>query len=221
MGGRANSKARGGVSMGFLDIFLFVLIANLASCTTEQAKVAVTNSRNQQISLHRQTDHDYFWLVETKSGYSVILLPSRYEYAYRNIDGKLAASGLIVGAAEPADHGLRVGISPSQSFLNRVNEKEPDSGPQRVAPSPRPVIVRQPDGSEVELTLAGNRDYNWYETKDRYAVMHLPERYEYAIRGADGGLKSTGLEVGTVSPAKHGLLPNIRPSQQFLMRMQP
>ncbi len=79
---------------------------------------------------------------------------------------------------------------------------------------------RQPDGLVLELTPMREADQGWFEDRAGYSVVRLPDRYEYAVLGASGGLKSSGLLVSSVDPRQSALPPRLRPTPEFLLQQR-
>ena len=70
----------------------------------------------------------------------------------------------------------------------------------------------QPDGTVLKLKVFGNTYYAETRTAAGYTVVFNAEaqRYEFALRGADGALHSSGLMAGRADPAKAGMIPGLR-----------
>ena len=101
-----------------------------------------------------------------------------------------------------------------------------------VQASPRPVTVKQPDGTEIKLYIRGDEFLNFYEDERGYTVIRReipPPKdrrpaaaardagrdqggwYSYATLGPEGRLVATDLKVGVDPPQDAGLAPRIRP----------
>ncbi len=73
--------------------------------------------------------------------------------------------------------------------------------------------MRQPDGSTIDVRIWGDEFYTIVESLDGYTLVRDPEtRFIcYAALSADGNnLLSTGVPVGSASPAELGLVPQLR-----------
>ena len=92
--------------------------------------------------------------------------------------------------------------------------------PRRIQANPKAVPVLQPDGTKANLYLRGDEKRHWYEDGEGYLVLEVPRKYVYALRGPQGELVPTSIEVGTVDPAACGLVPGVRPSAAALERLR-
>ena len=78
--------------------------------------------------------------------------------------------------------------------------------------APVPFDQVQPDGTTVTLRLRGDENYHWLEDVEGYSVVKNNGRFEYAVRGSNGHLKSNGLVVGRDNPRAAGLQKHVQPS---------
>ena len=58
--------------------------------------------------------------------------------------------------------------------------------------NPKPVGVTQPDGSTLQLKLAGDEFYHFNTTIDGYTIINVKGTWEYAVKGR-GGLVASGV----------------------------
>ncbi|MFN0009453.1 MAG: M6 family metalloprotease domain-containing protein [Planctomycetota bacterium] len=79
-------------------------------------------------------------------------------------------------------------------------------------PSPRPVVVIQPDGSEVSLRLKGGASARWYEDGMGFPVVKTADGYVYARLDTAGELVPTAWPAGRGDPAALGLVPRVVPA---------
>jgi M6 family metalloprotease-like protein len=71
---------------------------------------------------------------------------------------------------------------------------------------PEPVIVRQPDGSEVKLYLKGDEYLHWNEDEAGFAVIRSADGTTWVYASEElGRLVPTSYAVGTVDPLSVGL----------------
>ena len=197
-------------------LFSIAIAGSVTARANANVEHTIENSKGTAIKLIVRGDDAYQWYEEMDLGFSVIRIPKRYEYALRGKDGSLMPSGLLAGAVGPAEHGLATGVGPSPEFLRSKQDAGPLSS--RSPPSPHPITIRQPKGIEIQVHLKGGRTYNWYVDSNGYAIVPIEERWEYALRGVNGELFGTGLEVGTINPGEAGLTQGITPSLKFLNR---
>ncbi|HQL54028.1 MAG TPA: hypothetical protein PLQ87_04915, partial [Phycisphaerae bacterium] len=72
--------------------------------------------------------------------------------------------------------------------------------------------LRQPDGTTLQVRIWGDEFYTVVESLDGYTLVRDPDTQYicYAILADDASsLVSTGVVVGTVSPAALGLVPHV------------
>ena len=178
--------------------------------------VKVEQPDGTKIELFLRGTKDYNWYEDAK-GYSVVFTRIRYEYALRDAEGKLVPTGLLAGKVQPGPSGMQPAVVPSPAFLTKVKAKSRQA--KKPTARPKPIEARQPDGTMVKLKPSGPAYYRWYLDADNFTVVQVPTRYEYAVRGADGKLVSTGLFVGKVNPDEAGLKKKTTPSKQYLKRL--
>lgn len=171
-------------------------------------------STGESVELKRIERGRYHWF-ETREGFSVVRTPDRYEYATATPDGGIAPCGMLAVPGEPPLK-IPVGVRPTTEFLR----KQRAAGASGFSPpSPTPVSVRQPGGTELKLTLKGGPGVSWYEDAHGYAVVTVSGRYEYAVRSPSGELIGCGVEVESMDVSEVGLKVGIRPSEALLNKM--
>ena len=62
---------------------------------------------------------------------------------------------------------------------------------QAIPASPRPIVVTQPDGSQLTLRINGDEHYNFYTTVDGYTVMKNADGYYVYAKKAGNQLAAT------------------------------
>lgn len=88
-------------------------------------------------------------------------------------------------------------------------------GAQAVPALPHPIVVTQPDGTQVTICLRGDERINWAETTDGYTLLKDPKGYwAFAVLNKKGNLVASDLRYdGTSARAKaQGIKPNLRHS---------
>ena len=188
--------------------------ALLSSMNVDETRTTVSLSDGRKMELQIRREGTCQWF-QSDEGFAIVQTPVHYEYAFEADDGGLAASGVMPGASSmklPFPPGIR----PTPEFLR---QKRAAGGPPGSPPSPHPVLVTQPNGSRLELYLKGSSGVSWYEDKSGYTILSVPGRLEYAVRNSNGELVGCGIEIGSMPPAETGLVPRIRPSDQFLKKM--
>ena len=77
--------------------------------------------------------------------------------------------------------------------------------------NPMPVVVSQPDGTQLTLKLCGDEFYHFHTTLDGYTIMQTADGgWVYAVRSGDG-LKESGVmahDAGQRSATEEALLAN-------------
>lgn len=86
--------------------------------------------------------------------------------------------------------------------------------------SPHQINANQPDGTKIVLRVKGDERFHWQEDANGYTVLRDKGRYVYAIRGADGHLVATKLEVGKANPKANGLQKRALPSKAIIKQMR-
>lgn len=79
-------------------------------------------------------------------------------------------------------------------------------------PTPRPVVVVQPDGAEVSLRLKGGATARWYEDESGFPVVKTADGYAYAVLDAVGELVASEWLAGRGDPAALGIVPRVVPA---------
>ena len=78
-------------------------------------------------------------------------------------------------------------------------------------PQPGPVVVLQPDGTEVPLRLRRGERARWYEDASGYPVVRTSEGYVYATLDPSGELVPTEWPAGRGDPRALGIPARVRP----------
>ena len=77
---------------------------------------------------------------------------------------------------------------------------------------PKPVVLTQPDGAQVEVQVRGDEFFNWFEDSDGYTIVRdANNRLVYAELDKDQRLSPTTKEVGKVDPQAVGLQKGVLP----------
>ncbi len=81
-------------------------------------------------------------------------------------------------------------LIPSFLYIETTGQLHP------VTPSPYPLVVHQPDGSNLKVIGAGTRNFHFAATLDGLPVVRNREGvYEYAFVDHTGGLNATGIKA--------------------------
>ncbi len=88
---------------------------------------------------------------------------------------------------------------------------------------PRPITIKQPDGSVITVVLKGDEHLKWAQTIDGYTVMRNNNGiYEYAIKGSNGDLVLSGkvaCDVALRNDSENSFLTKI-PKELFYSKPQ-
>lgn len=85
--------------------------------------VRVTQPDGSHLELFLKGSSSVTW-YEDKSGYTILSIPGRLEYAVRNPTGELVGCGIEVGSMSPSETGLVPKLHPSAAFLKKIRELE-------------------------------------------------------------------------------------------------
>lgn len=87
---------------------------------TNPNPISVVQPDGTKLEVYLKGSGVYSW-YEDKTGYSIVVVRGRMEYALRDPSGALIGSGIEVDSMKPMDAGLTAGIRPSVDFLRKYN----------------------------------------------------------------------------------------------------
>ena len=210
------------VAFTVLLVFFTTVLTNRAqSGSANSPPLEVRHSDGTPIKLYVHGDVEDRWYADV-NGFTVIEVPSRYVYALRDAQGRLAPTNLLVGNVKPKECGLQKRILPTREVIDEIRRKAlpdqpnaqtagPTAGP--VTTTPHLVEVAQADGSKIKLRFHGDAKFHWYADVDDFTVVHIAASYVYALRDSQGKLTATDLLVGKVDPKECGLQKGILPKR--------
>jgi hypothetical protein len=82
--------------------------------------ISVVQPDGRKLDIYLKGGASYSW-YEDMTGYTIVMVPGRVEYAVRNPDGALIGCGVEVEAMKPSEAGLTPGIRPGTEFLRKHN----------------------------------------------------------------------------------------------------
>lgn len=202
--------------------------ARAAEAQPSPFPVEVRQPDGRLLSLRLRGSGKYNW-YEDADAYAVVYVPISYRYAARDASGGLVRLPLMVGQIDPAQAGLRPGSRPSPDFLKAYAKRiagEPTEA-AKIDPNPpndesglsapaKPVIVSRLSGGNMLLTPKSLNGFSWFEDEQGYTVLGDSGRYEYAVRGVDGGLLPSGVLAGSLPGEDTGIAPGLTPDAEFL-----
>mmetsp|Transcript_70643 Transcript_70643/g.153419 ORF Transcript_70643/g.153419 Transcript_70643/m.153419 type:complete len:202 (+) Transcript_70643:64-669(+) len=89
---------------------------------------------------------------------------------------------------------------------------------QAMPASPLPVLLTQPDGTNITLHIRGDEKFHFFEDQG-FTVVLSDGAYSYATSSADGHLAPTEHLVGHSDPWKSGSAPGLLPSKEALAEL--
>ncbi len=84
-----------------------------------------------------------------------------------------------------------------------------------------PILIRQPDGQEIQCFATGDEFYNWLHDSAGYTIVKNPRSgfYVYAQK-SKGTLVPTDYIVGRIDPSKIGLTPGLNISGEQIKQLR-